>query len=113
MSIQTVSLVGTSFRGAEVVKLVKSLLPKSPVILKPEPTNRYDSNAVMVFYGPTHIGYIAKMENYLVFAYLSDNPPARYNAFFDPTTFTIEIDWIDDESEDEGEIDDEDENLER
>jgi hypothetical protein len=55
----TLALVGTKFRGPEIIALVNSLSTGTPLSLEPEPTNKFDSSAVKVITEDgTHIGYV-------------------------------------------------------
>jgi hypothetical protein len=46
------------FRGAEVKSMVGNFVPPLNLTLKREPDNAYDANAIQVFYGDVHIGYV-------------------------------------------------------
>jgi hypothetical protein len=39
--------------------------------IQPEPTNQYDSHAVAVSYGGTHLGYIPKDQTHIIHAFLA------------------------------------------
>lgn len=55
----TMALVGTKFRGPEIIALVNSLSTGTPLVLEPEPENEYDPSAVKVLTEDgTHIGYV-------------------------------------------------------
>ena len=65
------NLVGVTFRGGEAKELVKHLTKEdgSKLSLEAEPDNPYDAHAVKVIHDPTntHIGYLARENNYDVF----------------------------------------------
>jgi hypothetical protein len=65
------NLVGVTFRPAEAKTIVKALTPAdgSQLRLETEPDNQYDGNAVKVIHTPTdtHLGYLARENNYDVF----------------------------------------------
>ena len=67
-------IVGTNFRGADVVMLLRGLPPGTQLTLVREPDNQYDSNAIKVMYDGTspikeervptrHLGYVPKTDN--------------------------------------------------
>ena len=58
-----VALVGTKFRGEEMMALLASLPQGEPLTLIREPTNKYDSNAVQVWARGHHIGYVKGNQN--------------------------------------------------
>ena len=72
-----VNLVGVTFRGAEAKEIVKSLTRQDGVnlSLEAEPDNEYDVCAVKVIHDPTntHIGYLARENNYDVFNSLQND----------------------------------------
>jgi len=39
------------------------LLPETPLLLRREPENRYDDQAIAIYYGEVRIGYIPRYEN--------------------------------------------------
>lgn len=57
------SLVGSKYRGPEVVALMKRLPQGEPLTLIREPTNEYDRHAIQVWARGVHIGFIAAAEN--------------------------------------------------
>lgn len=65
------TVVGATFRPAPAKDIIKRLTTQDGELLelKAEPTNEYDNHAVMVLYKPngTHIGYLARENNYEVF----------------------------------------------
>jgi hypothetical protein len=71
-----VHLVGVTFRGGEAKEIVKHLTREDGVnlSLECEPDNAYDSCAVKVIHDPTgtHIGYLARENNYDVFSALQN-----------------------------------------
>lgn len=72
-----VNLVGVTFRGAEAKEIVKSLTREdgANLSLEAEPDNEYDNHAVKVIHNPTntHIGYLARENNYDVFDSLQND----------------------------------------
>lgn len=58
-----VALVGTRFRGEDMVKLLASLPQGEPLTLIREPNNEYDGNAVQVWARGQHIGYVKGTQN--------------------------------------------------
>jgi hypothetical protein len=70
------NLVGVTFRGSEAKEIVKSLTREdgNHLSLEAEPNNEYDPRAVKVIHDPTntHIGYIARENNYDVFCALQN-----------------------------------------
>lgn len=70
------TVVGVTFRGAEAKEIVKHLTPSDGnlLTLEAEPHNEYDSNAVKVIHDPSgsHIGYLARENNYDVFCALQE-----------------------------------------
>lgn len=73
------NLVGVTFRGSDAKEIVKHLTPEDGHLLslEPEPDNDYDSNAVRVVHNPTgtHLGYLARENNYEVFKALEREEP--------------------------------------
>ena len=63
MTKSLVALVGTKFRGPEMIKLLASLPQGEPLTLIREPTNQYDRNAVQVWARGEHIGYVKGSQN--------------------------------------------------
>lgn len=70
------SLVGVTFRGSEAKEIVKHLTREDSerLSLEAEPDNAYDERAVKVIHDPTntHIGYIARENNWDVFEALQN-----------------------------------------
>lgn len=58
-----VALVGTKYRGQEMVALLASLPQGEPLELRREVGNRYDANAVQVWARGHLIGYVPKTQN--------------------------------------------------
>lgn len=52
------SIVGTTFVGSS--DLIKRLAPNNPLLLKREPGNPKDKNAIMVCWGSRRIGYVPR-----------------------------------------------------
>lgn len=63
MSKALVALVGTKFRGANMVALLASLPNGEPLVLKREPDNEHDRGAVQVWARGQHIGYVKGTQN--------------------------------------------------
>lgn len=55
------SIVGTNFTKSDA--FIKEQQPGVPVKLVREPTNKFDANAVMVWFGDRHVGYVPKNQN--------------------------------------------------
>ena len=55
-----IHVVGMHFRGAEAKATVAAFEPPVALRLEREPENPYDANAIKVYYGDQHIGYIEK-----------------------------------------------------
>lgn len=55
-------IVGARHRG-DAQKLLDSLPTGEPLILKREPSNPYDHNAIQVWARGQHVGYIPKRDN--------------------------------------------------
>lgn len=55
------TLVGTSHRGTR--EHVAAMKPGSPLLLRREPNNQHDVNAVQVWDGETHVGYVKAIES--------------------------------------------------
>lgn len=53
------SIVGTSFIPGSWA-LVERLRPNQPVSLLRQPTNKHDANAIGIFIGNQHVGYIPR-----------------------------------------------------
>lgn len=58
-----VALVGTKYRGPEMVALLASLPQGEPLKLVRESDNRFDRNAVHVWAREKHIGYVKGSQN--------------------------------------------------
>ena len=58
-----VALVGTKFRGEEMMALLASLPQGEPLTLVREPGNKFDSNAVQVWARGHHIGFVKGSQN--------------------------------------------------
>lgn len=94
MNILT-SVVGASFRPTEVKNIIRNLAHGDEVILRPEPTNEHDANAVQVFYEDTFIGYIPKSENVEVLHALAsfESYVASVVGFANPLKPFVEIEF--------------------
>lgn len=60
---QLVALVGTKFRGDDMVKLLASLPQGEPLTLVRDPTNSFDTAAIQVWARGHHIGYVKSSQN--------------------------------------------------
>lgn len=58
-----IALVGTKFRGEEMMMLLKSLPQGEPLTLVREPANPHDRNAVQVWARGRHVGYLKSSQN--------------------------------------------------
>jgi hypothetical protein len=58
-----VALVGTKFRGPDMVALLASLPNGEPLMLIREPTNKFDPRAVQVWARGQHLGYVKSNQN--------------------------------------------------
>lgn len=68
-------IVGTNFRpGAD--EIVRGISTGDKLRLVREPTNAYDPNAIAVYYGEYHIGYIPKKQNAALRAYIDQRGEA-------------------------------------
>ena len=56
------SLVGTKWRGDEIIKLVASLPAGESLLLVRDPGNEFDANAIKVFARGQHIGFVKGSE---------------------------------------------------
>ena len=68
-----IDIVGESFRAANVAAVAKAAEGKRfDIYLLNEPTNQYDKNAVAVFAGNLHVGYIGKPANKQWFKWVNE-----------------------------------------
>ena len=58
-----IALVGTKYRGPEMVALLASLPNGEPLTLRRDPMNAYDPSAVQVWARGEHIGFIKGTQN--------------------------------------------------
>lgn len=58
MPKHTAHIAGTKHRGTD--NYVKALAAETPLVLEPEPTNKYDPHAVKVIHDGRHIGYVPR-----------------------------------------------------
>ena len=71
------SVVGVSFRGAQVREVVKNQLNVGDQLqLVADPENEYDDTAVAVYYDDLHIGFIPRGENQQLFKALTEGGEA-------------------------------------
>jgi hypothetical protein len=61
MNIWMTSIIGTRFRGSDAVTIVGALPRGSRLRLEREPDNAFDPNAIAVYYGDTHLGYVPRV----------------------------------------------------
>lgn len=58
-----VALVGTKYRGADMVALLASLPQGEALTLVREPTNSFDKGAIQVWARGKHVGYVKGTQN--------------------------------------------------
>lgn len=56
----TFTIVGMYFRSPAEQYALETAPVGTPVVLVPEPTNRFDANAVKVMIGESHVGYVPR-----------------------------------------------------
>lgn len=61
--LSLIALVGTKFRGADIIRLVASLPNGEPLTLIREHGNEFDPNAVQVWARGQHVGYLKGSQN--------------------------------------------------
>jgi hypothetical protein len=76
----TTSIVGTNFKGAEAVALVGALRKGTRLELRREADNKYDRNAVGVYFSGQHLGYVPKSDNRELAFLLDHRPPGSLTA---------------------------------
>lgn len=66
---------GVSFRKENLNKIIKNSIEEKDmsVALVPEPTNKYDKNAIMVIIDDLHVGYVPKENCELISLLLDAN----------------------------------------
>jgi hypothetical protein len=74
-----VALVGTKYRGKEMLDLLASLPSGEPLFLRRDPDNEYDPNAVQVWARGHHIGFIPKSQNGPIAAAMDKMAAGRVN----------------------------------
>ena len=57
------TIVGTKYRGADALSVLARLRPGNRLRLVREPGNPHDPDAVAVYRGATHIGYLPRRVN--------------------------------------------------
>jgi hypothetical protein len=72
-----VALVGTRWRGDDMVALLKSLPQGEPLALIREPTNAVDAAAIQVWARDQHIGFVKGTQNRHLAAKMDRNPDFR------------------------------------
>lgn len=65
------SIVGMNFRKSE--KFVAELAPGTKLSLVREPGNKFDKNAVAVWCGDVHVGYVPKTQNVVLAKFIDEN----------------------------------------
>ncbi len=68
-------IVGARHRETEA--FLRGLPESEPLLLKREPTNEYDKNAIQVWARGTHVGYIPKRDNPALALAMDGNPGER------------------------------------
>jgi hypothetical protein len=53
-------IAGVVFRGESAINAINELEIGDELILKPEPENEFDSNAIAIYSGEVHLGYVPK-----------------------------------------------------
>jgi hypothetical protein len=71
----TTSIVGTNFKGAGAVAVIGALKRGAHLELRREADNKYDRNAVGVYFGGRHLGYVPKSDNRELAFLLDHRPP--------------------------------------
>jgi hypothetical protein len=74
----TTTIVGTKFRGAKAVTLLGTLPKGLRLRLRREPDNEFDSNAIAVYYGDQHLGYVPRTDNAALAQALDRDPAAEH-----------------------------------
>jgi hypothetical protein len=57
------TIIGTKYRGPNAVAMVGALPRGLRVRLQREPDNEFDGNAIAVYYGTTHLGFLPRIHN--------------------------------------------------
>lgn len=78
----TYNIVGT--RHAKAEGFVETLQAGEPLGLVREPTNPHDSNAIRVYSGDRHIGYIKRTEAEVLAPWMDANSGTGYSGKFMP-----------------------------
>ncbi|HSR77591.1 MAG TPA: HIRAN domain-containing protein [Xanthobacteraceae bacterium] len=73
MSQRTV-IVGTGHKGAQALRTLARLRPGDVLRLVREPANAFDRDAVAVYAGPQHLGYVPRQHNAGLARTLDDDP---------------------------------------
>jgi hypothetical protein len=60
VNIFVTSIIGTKFRGPNAVAMVGAMPRGLRVRLEREPDNEFDGNAIAVYYGVQHLGYVPR-----------------------------------------------------
>lgn len=77
-------IAGVQFRPRiDIVKAMESLKVGQQLILEPEPTNKYDPNAVKITHNAFHLGYVP--------AKISSSVSAALEVFDDVTCTLLEV----------------------
>lgn len=63
MTVFDTTIVGTKFRGARAMAVLKGLRRGDLLRLQREPNNEFDPNAIAVLFGGEHLGYVPRNRN--------------------------------------------------
>lgn len=87
---------GVAYRPGSRERLA-SLIPGEALILMREPSNLYDKNAVAVYDGGMHLGYVPAVDAPAVVKALAELGPGRVKCTYvgSPSSTTISITWGD------------------
>jgi hypothetical protein len=80
MTVFITSIVGTRFCDPSAVTLVGALPKGSTVLLRRERDNTHDRNAIRIYYGDTHIGYIPAIDAADIAPVLDRTPATSFAA---------------------------------
>lgn len=80
---QRYAIVGMQHRkGAQAI--VNAAPHETPVILVREPANKYDPNAVQVWIGDKHVGYVPKTQNAVLAKFIDAHGTEMHQTFESP-----------------------------
>lgn len=75
MTVFDTTIVGTKFRGARAIDILKGLRKGARLRLQREPRNEFDPNAIAVLADGQHLGYVPKTDNVkLIEAFRGERP---------------------------------------